>query len=202
MGAVALLTLGSTFAFKGWLGGKGINQEGVQQALEANDYSQLSEELQNKITEDRFNMMVEQYQNHQKLESAIESKDYNAFKENAPDKLLEQIDSEQKFNDLVAKHDEMEAHRTAIEDAVKNEDFDAFKAAHQDQLKKRFDDMVTYYKENGSLPQGWKMWPGFGGWKIMWEWKMWGWFGGQRRGGMMGWWGHNQQNDTNTTQTN
>jgi len=102
-------------------------------------------------------MMVEKYQGHQKLESAIESNDYNAFKESAPDKFLEQIDSQEKFEELVTRHNQMQAQQTAIEDAVKNDDFDAFKAAHEEQLKQRFDDMVSYYKENGSLPRGGKM---------------------------------------------
>lgn len=196
--AAALLTLGSTFAFKGGFTGQWLQQEWIQQAIEANDYSQLSEELQNKISEDRFNMMVEKYQGHQKLESAIESNDYNAFKESAPDKFLEQIDSQEKFEELVTRHNQMQAQQTAIEDAVKNDDFDAFKAAHEEQLKQRFDDMVSYYKENGSLPRGGKMW--FGWPDKMGGEKMWGWFGGHRRWGMMGWWGHDgETNDDQPT---
>ena len=122
--------------------------------------------------------MVAKKTEHQAVESAIESGDYAAFK-NA---MIAQIPSEAEFQKMAVAHKARTESQAKIETAVKNNDFTAFKASieaqkaqmtanHPDiangspkalsdeKLQKHFDSLVTYYKENGTLPE---MGKGFG----------------------------------------
>lgn len=105
-------------------------------------------------------------------DNAIKAGDYTAFR-NAK---IAQIPDEAEFKDMVAIRAAQATAQTAIETAIKNNDFAAFQKAHIDlqaamvtlkfdrpgfesktpdvtQMKKRFDQMVTKYKADGTLPK-------------------------------------------------
>ena len=120
--------------FKKFNGGDRVQSETIKAAIEANDYSKLSTKEQSKITKEQFTQMV-------------------------------------------AMNKARAAHEAAILAAVKTNDFTAFQKAHTDfkvimdankpadapannkteptaeQQKARFDELVSYYKTNGKLPE-------------------------------------------------
>lgn len=151
----------------------------VRAAIEASDYSQLSTDMQDKISEDRFAKMTERHATKAAVQTAIENGDYDAFVEVADERMLDRIEDQEDFDKMVTRHQTRTAHREAIETAVKNNDFAAFDAAMEahktamealddgddhprhterptltdEQKQEKFDKLVEYYTENGELPQ-------------------------------------------------
>ena len=128
-----LLVMWWTYAFPGWFGGE--YKEEVQTAVETNDYGSLPTEVQEKISEEKFALMVEKredWEEHQaELEEVVSANDFEAF---------------------VALHEEhraeMEANRP--EWAPERE----MPEISEEMLQEKFDSLVDYYTENGELPQG------------------------------------------------
>jgi len=95
------------------------------------------------ITEEKFKEMQENYKNQQAIQTAIENKDYNAFKAAVADKTnlpehLKSIDSEEKFNKLVEVKAKQDEFKTKINEALKSENKEAFKTIlkeHRDYME-------------------------------------------------------------------
>ena len=107
------------------------------------------------------------------IKSAIEANDYSKLSTDEQSKI-----TQEQFSKMIAMNKAMTEHKATVEAAVKANDFAAFKKAHTDfkalmdankpadmtddktrpeltdtELKARFDEMVAYYKTNGSLPE-------------------------------------------------
>lgn len=173
---VGIAIAGGMFAYQDGRIGQFTPDESVKTAIQANDYSQLSTEAQAKITEDRFAKMVDRQATKKAVQTAIEQADYNAFLQVADEKILDRVDSQEDFDELVTRHQARTAHREALETAVKNNDFAAFDAAIEshkatmeaidddddrhhnrpeltdEQKQEKFQKLVEYYTENGELP--------------------------------------------------
>jgi hypothetical protein len=127
------------------------------------------------ITPEEFSKITQKYDENQAVKKSITDNNYEEFKKVAGERMLKNIDSQAKFDELVAftkKRSEIEA---KVLEAVKNNNFESFKSAEkemrdlrkenfgnsqkqkseptEEQLKNRFDELVAYYKANGSLPE-------------------------------------------------
>jgi electron transfer flavoprotein alpha subunit len=177
--AIALTTTGVLFAQNlnpAAMAEKQAYRATVQTAVETNDYAGLTDEIKDRITEEKFADMVERQSTRDAVKNAIESNDYDAFQSVAGEKMLEKIDSQEAFEQMTARHAAMAAHKTAIEATVQANDYDAFVSAmethkaameanrpddapvreakeiDEEKLQERFEKMVEYYQENGELP--------------------------------------------------
>jgi len=134
--ALSLIVVGSVSAAPGQGGGdkhKGWeNREAVHAAVDANDYSQLSTEAQEKISQERFAEMVAKKSSmdahRSAIESAVSSNDFNAFKA------------------------EIESHKADRPEKEDGEDRPEREQPTEEELQTKFNEMVTYYNENGELP--------------------------------------------------
>jgi hypothetical protein len=140
-GASTTMTSLSSFArqgivkqFKKFNGGDRVQSETIKAAIEANDYSKLSATEQTKITKDQFAQMVTMNKARAAHEAAIlvavKANDFTAFQK---------------------AHTDFKA----IMDANKPADAPANNKTEPttEQQKARFDELVTYYKTNGKLPE-------------------------------------------------
>lgn len=135
----------------------------------------------NNMTQDEFNKITERQAQSEAIKKAIEANDYEVFKKAADERMLEKVNSQDEFNKLVTNYKKGQEIQNKVLEAAKNNNFDAYKSAmaeqkqlmeankladanenHQgrapkqltdEQLKTRFDELVTYYKANNSLPQ-------------------------------------------------
>jgi hypothetical protein len=120
--------------FKKFNGGDRVQSETIKAAIEANDYSKLSATEQTKITKDQFAQMVTMNKARAAHEAAIlaavKANDFTAFQK---------------------AHTDFKA----IMDANKPADAPANNKTEPttEQQKARFDELVTYYKTNGKLPE-------------------------------------------------
>ncbi|USN56479.1 MAG: hypothetical protein H6766_05555 [Candidatus Peribacteria bacterium] len=160
---IGIAVAGGMFAYQdGKIGA--FSDDTVQAALEANDYSALSTEAQAQITEDQFADMEAHQASREAIQTAIANRDYEAFLAAADDRMLERIDSEEAFNELVTREAAQTTYQSALEAAVVANDYDAYIAAEDalheamqpsdEDKQARFQELVTYYEENGALPQG------------------------------------------------
>lgn len=125
----------------------------------------------NATTQDDLNTMADNQAKMKAVSEAIKNNDYEAFKANAPEKMLKKVNSQAEFDKLVANYKTRQEELAKLSDAIKNNDFNAFKtleqarrAANNDkkdtnkpepteaELQAKFDEMVTKYKADGSLP--------------------------------------------------
>ena len=115
----------------------------IKAAVAVNDYTKLLTTEQSKITRDQFAKMVSIYTTMQAgkiaIEAAVKNNDFIAFK-----------------TAITTQHAAMEANKPADNDIETNDNHPTPTDA---QFKTRFDEMVTYYKANGKLPEM-KMWMG------------------------------------------
>jgi hypothetical protein len=154
----------------------------------------------NSVTQEELNKMSDRAVSQQVTQDAISNNDYEAFKKVADSKILEQVNSQAEFNQLVSRNKTKVENQSKVNDAVKNNDFEAYKNAlttqfidrpmgkmfngkgpefSDAQLKTRFDEQVAQYKADGTLPgENNFMGMGRGGFK--------GGRGGHGRGMMMG----------------
>jgi len=114
---VALLMVGAVvgtgaYAYP-WngMGGQMMQSEDIQQALENQDYeafkAAVSEEAQNRVTEEMFAQMTERYQNRQTIREALENGDYQAWKnavEAARPPSITDVVTEENFNRYMEMH--------------------------------------------------------------------------------------------------
>ena len=143
-----VLSVGGSFAFRAF-GGDLEQQTALKDAVEANDYSLIPEDLQDRITQEKFEQMAEHKATHDAVEAAIEAGDYDAFLEVAPEKMLEKID-EDKFNEMIERHAEMEAHQAELEAVVAANDFESFVALMEEHKV----EMEARMEENGEMKFG------------------------------------------------
>gem|GEM_PF-3743258 len=112
-------------------------------------------------------------ENREAVKAAVEANDYSALTAEQQEKI-----SQERFDEMVTRHDAMSVHKSAIEEAVKNNDYGAFVSAQEErkasmeanrpedapekaereekteeEKKAHFDEMVAYYSENGELPE-------------------------------------------------
>lgn len=145
----------------------------VRVAIEANDYSQLSSEMQNKISEKKFAKMSQHKERKNAIKKALEANDYNLLPDTAKKRM-----SQEKFDQKVKHYNQKQAHKKAITQAVATNDFSAFEAAMEthraekeanrssddskhhnkpeltdEQKQEKFQKLVDYYNENGELPE-------------------------------------------------
>lgn len=114
--------------------GDRVQSETIKAAIEANDYSKLSATEQTKITKEQFAQMVAMNKARASHEAAIlaavKTNDFTAFQK---------------------AHTDFKA----IMDANKSADAPANNKTEPtaEQQKARFDELVSYYKTNGKLPE-------------------------------------------------
>jgi len=148
---------------------------------------------------------------NQDVKDAFSAGDYSSFVENASDRLLEKIDSEESFKTMAELYQKKQTVKETMQadllEAVKNNDLAAFKQVRTDaktsmeslretfhgndkdgEAKERpeptaeqlaekevkqtekFQELVTYYQENGTLPErSMKRWFGKKGMKGFWK---------------------------------
>ncbi len=95
----------------------------VRSAIEASDYSLLSDESQTKISEEKFEQMIERKATHQAVRDAIDAGDYSLVPTAAQEKI-----SEEKFNEMLERN----AQKDAVQSAIEAGDYEAFKNAAGD----------------------------------------------------------------------
>ena len=147
---VAVVTAGSfTFAFPGqWAGGEGRGEhhEEVRAAIEANDYSLLPTEVQEKISEEQFAEKVEHHadmeENKAAVEEAVANNDFAAFQALHEAKRAEM---EAKRQERIDAGEDVKEPREGSEELTDEE--------KEAKMRERFDEMVAYYDENGELPE-------------------------------------------------
>lgn len=175
---IGIAVAGGMFAYQDGKIGRFSADETVQAAIDSNDYAQLSDAAQSRITEEKFAEMIDHQATRKAVETAIENNDYGAFVEAADDRMLERINSQEAFDEFVVRRVAMETHKAAIEEAVANNDYNAFvtemdthkaeietnkpaDAPERDhnhaeltneQKQKKFQELVNYYVTNGELP--------------------------------------------------
>jgi len=107
----------------------------VKAAVEANDYTLLSEEAMEKISEEEFTDMVEKQiktqEYMQTIEDAVSNNDYDAFVAGV----------EAHHNDMEGDDEDGKMMMEAMTEEEK-----------ETMMKEHYDMLVTYYDENGELP--------------------------------------------------
>ena len=103
-------TTGVAFAFGGGFFGN-ENREAIENAIEANDYNAWKEAMIETLTEEKFNKLVEMYQNRktaeqnrQLVEQALEEGNYEAWKaaiENLEGPRMTELITEENFDTFV-----------------------------------------------------------------------------------------------------
>ncbi len=120
--------------FKG--GGNRVQSETIKAAIEANDYAKLSTTEQGKITKEQFTKMVAMHKVRAAHEAAIlvavKANDFTAFTK-AQTEFKATMDTNKPTN--APAKDETRPKPTT------------------EQQKARFDELVSYYKTNGKLPE-------------------------------------------------
>jgi hypothetical protein len=102
------------------------------------------------------------------IHETISKGDYDTFLEIANDKALQKIPDQSAFDEVVARHQDKDAHHEALTQAVADDDLAAFTAVVQEmhasqentrryaptdtQIQKKFDRAVEHYAEHGELP--------------------------------------------------
>lgn len=158
------------------------NWNSIQSAIQNKDLNafrsatiQAATERANSVTQEQLNTMADKLSDRQAVKDAINANDYEAFKKVAGEKMLERVNTQEEFNQLVTRNNERKAAMTQVDEAVKNNDFNAYKTALTNlkesrpegmrggdrgerrtptdaQLQARFDELVAQYKADGTLP--------------------------------------------------
>ncbi len=89
--AVCFVAVSGAYAF----GGFGQGNEAAKEALENNDYTAFVEAISKEITEERFEQMVERFENRQAVQQALEAGDYDAW--------VKAIESRPKITDVITE---------------------------------------------------------------------------------------------------
>jgi hypothetical protein len=130
-------------------------------------------------TQDQLNTISDKQAKGKAVQDAITNNEYDAFKANADQKMLQRVTDQAGFDKLVASSKARTEAINKISEAIKNNDFATFKSAELTEktdrggksrpaptdveLQTRFDQLVANYKADGSLPRDQK---GFGGFEM------------------------------------
>lgn len=134
MGLIGLTALSAAtagvYAFGGMGKGNHLfeNNADIKDAIDNNDYesfisalSEIDSDVAQRISEERFEHMVQRIDEREKVQAAIEAEDYDAFISAINENRAEGMTLE-KFNEIVERHNTHEA----IEDAIENNDYEAW----------------------------------------------------------------------------
>jgi hypothetical protein len=177
LGLIGTLAIGSIAAFAANNPATTQALQNVQTALTYRDFGAyktaeiaLATERVNGMTQDQFNAKADKYTQIKGVQDAVEKNDYEAFKKVAGQKMLQKVDSQEKFNKLVEANKTRTEYEAKVAETIKNNDFNAFKELEanrpnpvgkerrakrtptDEQLQNRFNKMVEAYKTNGMLP--------------------------------------------------
>ena len=129
----------------------------MKTAIEAQDYSLIPADLQDKITAERFDQMIERKANKEakmaELETIVVANDFSAFKTFRANMVADkQAYKLERMNEKLAEAT-TEAQKTRIQDRMSSfQERSANRTEKTDaELQEKFDEMVNYYNENGSL---------------------------------------------------
>jgi adenylate kinase family enzyme len=86
-------------------------------AIEANDYSLLTAEMQEKISEEKFDKISTKHALHDAVKTAIEAQDYSLVPEEAQERI-----TQEKFEEIITN----QAQKSAVRDAIEANDYQAF----------------------------------------------------------------------------
>ena len=154
---IVLVTTTSTLAFWGnWT--RWVDRDQLQVAIEANDYSLLTTETQEKIDAENFSEMVEQKAQHEarrdQMEAAVAAENFEAFSllqdtYKAEMKVMKEARLTEKLSTATPEE------KVKIEARIaKRSEKESNRGEKTEEKKiKKFNKLVTYYKENGTLPE-------------------------------------------------
>lgn len=147
----------SVFAF--WSQERSVHREEVKVAVQAQEYTFLSSDFQEKISEEKFASLIEKYQQRQakkaELKSLVADNDFDAFHifvsttraekqakklERLQDRLLAATTDEQK--ERIQKRIDAYTQRLA-----------SWTTKSLEAMREKFDTLVSYYDEHGALPE-------------------------------------------------
>ncbi len=177
---VVAITTASTFAFWGqwenWE--RWIDHEEISIAVEANDYSLLSAEAQEKIDAEKFAEIVEKTVQKTvrkaQMEAAVAAGDYETFSSlKETFKAEKETMKEAKIAERLATATDEEKVEIEARIARKSERKSQKEEKTEEEKIEKFNELVTYYNENGELPVRAKKGKGHkkngakrGGWKM------------------------------------
>ena len=161
-----------TQAFGGEGKAIGGDREVIQEALEANDYSLLPTQVQEKISAEDFASKIEKRAEKEaykaKIESIVAANDFVSFKTTLEAKKAEKLANKQeRVAEKLASATEEEKAKILERQAKVEERISDRGSKTEDQLQEKFNEMVTYYNENWELPsrkgkrggkKGWQRW--------------------------------------------
>ncbi len=134
-------------------------KEGVKEAIEANDYSLLSQDAQANIDLTRFEEMVamkaEKEVKRAEFEAILQLWDFEAFRTFETEMKAKKVAAmEEKIASKLA--DATEEERAMIEEKIakKAEKMADKKEPTTQELQEKFNKLTSYYSENGTLPEG------------------------------------------------
>ncbi len=143
---VVWTTVWATYASQWWIFG---GWEEVRAAVEANDYSLVPTELQEKITQEKFDSMITKKAakdaHRAVVEAAVQANDFNAFQT-----AVETHKAEKEANRPEGKEGCSKGHNWS----------ELTQEEKTEKLQEKFTKLTEYYAENGELPERkkWKRW--------------------------------------------
>lgn len=142
----------------------------VKAAVDANNYALLPAEAQAKIDQEKFTFMVEWHAEKQEhkaqLEAVVQSWNFEAFQAlRESHKTLKEGEMAQRLEEKLSSLSEEE--RTAKKAHIEKMQWrkDLKPQPSEEDMQEKFNEMVTYYNENGELPEK----------RMKWFWYKWFW---------------------------
>ena len=139
--------------------GRKAIKEGVKAAIEANDYSLLSDDAKEKIDFDGFQDMIarkaEKEAQKVELERIVAWGDFSAFSAFVSEKKAQkEAAMEEKLAEKLAEATPDEAAQIQEKIAKKKEKMAERGELTEEEMQEKFNELTDYYTENGALPEG------------------------------------------------
>lgn len=135
--------------------GRGAGEE-IHAAIEANDYSALPAQAQEKIDQEKFSEMTERYTEHEaqkaELEAIVKAGDFNAFVElGKTHKAEKEAEMKTRLEEKLANADDEQKEKINTRVEKMEEKVSERSEPTQEELREKFDEIVTQYNETGEL---------------------------------------------------